>query len=124
MANGYGFRPPQAQGTPHPQQVGAMLMQQRQQPMQQQAPDDAALRRQGATLMGGPGQTDIAGSALADGHSEGALRTAIGEALTRMGGGYQANPNPHKPRDRTMQTLQRLGLSSAEAELLMQTGGF
>ena len=53
----------------------------------------------------------------------GGLNSAIGEALTRVGGGLQNNPNPHKPKASNMAQLMQLGLSEVEAMLLSETGG-
>jgi hypothetical protein len=138
MANGFGFVRPGQRPTPDSAQVGAALMQRGMaQPQMapgmaappqspadpepsfmeaiERAPDhrpDLDLRRHGAFLMGGGGQS-----------GEWSLPTAVGEALTRKGGGHTANPNVHKPRGRTLETLQQLGLSRIEAELLIETGG-
>ena len=121
MPNAFGFTRPGQQPTPDPRQVGQQLMQPRQQAQQGQLEVDpvdaefpahsmgAALRREGAKLMGGGGSDD-----------DGALSAAVGEALTRAGGGHRPNPNPHKNRDAHVQQLQRLGVSQLEAELLRE----
>lgn len=83
----------------------------------------AALRADGARRMTSPGQMPDMGGIEEEGHSANALNIAVGEALTRMGGGYMTNPNPYKPRERTAQNLQQLGLSAIEADLLIRTGG-
>jgi hypothetical protein len=126
MANAFGYMPPGQAGTPDPRMVGQMLMQPRQ-PEGQQAQampmpvmDDPGnhhefpahtpeeqMRRDGAKLMGGGG---------AD-----ALSAAVGEALTRAGGGHRGNQNPHKQRAHHIAQLQHLGLSEVEAMLLGET---
>ncbi len=122
MAGAFGFARPDQQPTPDPRQVGQQLMQPR--PPQQPQPFDvdpvdaefpahsmgAALRREGGKLMGGGGDDN-----------DGALSAAVGEALTRAGGGHKSNPNPHKNRDAHVRQLQRLGISQLEAELLRET---
>ena len=70
---------------------------------------EAALRREGGKLMGSGGPD-----------ADGAMAAAVGEALTRAGGGHVSNPNPHKPRDRHVAQLQQLGLSPLEAQLLRE----
>jgi hypothetical protein len=70
----------------------------------------AALRREGGKLMGGGGDDN-----------DSALSAAVGEALTRAGGGHRGNLNPHKNRDAHVRQLQRLGISQLEAELLRET---
>ena len=122
MPGAFGFTRPGQQPTPDPRAVGQQLMQPRP-PQQPQAFDvdpvdaefpahsmSAALRREGGKLMGGGGS---------DANS--ALSSAVGEALTRAGGGHKSNPNPHKNRDAHVQQLQRLGISQLEAELLRET---
>lgn len=142
MAGGFGFTPPQAP-RPNGQQVGSALMARGQ--MGQMAPPTAmpgvempmsseqenaimassgrAMREAGAKKMGAAGQIDDAPIDDGAGHSPNALNIAVGEALTRMGGGYKTNPNPHKDRDRSMRQLMQLGLSETEAGLLVATGG-
>ncbi len=122
MPNAFGFTRPGQQPSPDPRQVGQQLMQpppQAQQGRLEVDPVDAefpahsmsaALRREGGKLMGGGGDD-----------SDGALSAAVGEALTRAGGGHTSNPNPHKNRDAHVQQLQRLGISQLEAELLRET---
>lgn len=133
MSNGFGFFTPGTRPTPDPRQVGAMLMQgpqmgagagmgQQRQTGQMAPPDDRmaqeapphtrdeALRREGGKLMGAGGSDE-----------DGALSAAVGEALTRAGGGHTANPNPHKSRDRHVRQLQQLGISEVEAMLLGET---
>ena len=121
MPNAFGFTRPGQQPTPDPRQVGQQLMQPR--PPQRPQPFDvdpvdaefparsmgAALRREGGKLMGGGGDDN-----------DGALSAAVGEALTRAGGGHRGNPNPHKNRDAHVRQLQRLGISQLEAELLRE----
>ncbi len=121
MPNAFGFTRPGQQPTPDPRQVGQQLMQPRQPPPQGQLDVDpvdaefpahsmsAALRREGGKLMGGGGDDN-----------DGALSAAVGEALTRAGGGHKSNPNPHKNRDAHVRQLQRLGISQLEAELLRE----
>lgn len=138
----FGFMKYPQRKTPSSEEVGTALLQQGQGPGSM-APDpgaefspgrmappvdpsvaDAAMRAQGATQMGAPGQIDDAAGAPDTGmHSANALNVAVGEALTRTGGGYTTSLNPFKPRDRTRLNLQQLGLSEAEADLLIRTGG-
>jgi hypothetical protein len=73
--------------------------------------------------MTGAGQIDDNASEDDGVHSANAVNVAVGEALTRMGGGYATNPNRFKPRERALQNLQQLGLSETEAILLIRTGG-
>ncbi len=122
MPSAFGFSRPGQQPTPDPRAVGQQLMQPR--PPQQPQPFDvdpvdaefpahsmgAALRREGGKLMGGGGDDN-----------DSALSAAVGEALTRAGGGHRGNPNPHKNRDVHVRHLQRLGISQLEAELLRET---
>lgn len=86
-------------------------------------PPDQAMREDGARRMTGPGQVDDNAEEGDGTHSANAVNTAIGEALTRMGGGYRTNPNPHKDRARAMQLMQQHGLSETEARLLVESGG-
>lgn len=131
MASAFGFSRYPQQKTPPAEAVGLALLQQQAQPdapMMSMAPPaapmdpDATLRAQGAERMTGAGQIDD-GMPSPDGHSTNAVNVAVGEALTRMGGGYQTNANPFKPRDRAIQNLLQLGLSPVEAQLLVRTGG-
>ncbi len=128
MPGAFGFAQPGQQATPDPRQVGAQLMQPQQQAPQQPAsplgPDmdpleakqaavsarDRRLRIEGGKLMGSGGDD-----------RDSALSLAVGEALTRAGGGHVANPNPDKNRDAHVRQLQQLGLSQLEAELLRET---
>ena len=71
---------------------------------------DRGLRLEGGKLTGGGGDD-----------SDGALSAAVGEALTRAGGGHQANPNPHKNREVHVKQLQQLGISELESNLLRGT---
>lgn len=151
MAGGFGFARYPQRKTPASQDVGMALMQQGQAggaapaempygpgqmaPMEQSfgpgqmAPASTAsvggdpLREDGARRMSGAGQIDDNASEDDGTHSANAVNVAIGEALTRQGGGYRTNPNPFKPRDRALRNLQQLGLSETEAMLLIQTGG-
>lgn len=130
MPNAFGFTRPGQQPTPDPRQVGQQLMQpqapqQQTQPRPQQRPQpfdvdpvdaefpahsmDAAFRREGGKLMGGGGDDN-----------DGALSAAVGEALTRAGGGHKPNPNPHKNRDGNVRQIMQLGISQLEAELLRE----
>ena len=121
MPGAFGFIRPGQQPTPDPRQVGQQLMQPRQQVQQGQFDVDpveaefpahsmgAALRREGGKLMGSGGSDENS-----------ALSAAVGEALTRAGGGHRGNPNPHKNRDAHVRQLQRLGISQLEAELLRE----
>jgi len=118
--------------SPAPQAVGAALAQQGQmgqQPMGTALPqpstpgfypgdDIAPMRMEGARYMGGREANDTGDENPA------AINAAIGEALTRMGGGYRTNANPFKNRAGHMERLQQLGLSETEARLLGETGGF
>lgn len=147
MTGGFGFPNYATQRkTPSSQAVGAALLQQGQQAPAGptgpgletgmggggfQSPDASPTasmggdpqREEGARRMGAGGQLDDSAD-IGDGtHSANAVNIAIGEALTRMGGGYATNPNPFKPRDRNMQLVRQLGLSEVEAQLLAQTGG-
>ncbi len=125
MANAFVFATPGQEPAPDPRQVGQQLMQPREQQPQGQAPpldvdpDEAAqaatgaramaLRKEGGKLMGGGG-SDI----------DPAMSQAVGEALTRAGGGHKGNPNPHKRRDVHVLHLQQLGISELEANLLRE----
>lgn len=126
MPNAFGYRPPGQGGTPDPRMVGQMLMQGPQQPQQAQqmspmpvtedlgnhhefpahTPEEQ-MRREGGKLSGGQGADS--------------LSAAVGEALTRAGGGHKGNPNPFKNRAKHVQQLQQLGLSEVEAMLLGET---
>lgn len=121
MPSGFGYFVPGTQGTPDPRQVGAQLMQSQQQQAAQpigvaQAPPvpphvrDAMLRREGGRLMGAGGPDE-----------DGAMAAAVGEALTRRGGGHTPNPNPNKNRAAHVRHLQQLGISELEATLLGET---
>ena len=133
MPGGFGYPNYAAQRkTPSSEAVGAALMQQQSAPAEQgpglgaapmAPPSDEALREDGARRMTGAGQIDDNASDDDGIHSANAVNVAIGEALTRMGGGTTASKNPFKPRDRALLNLQQLGLSETEARLLIQTGG-
>lgn len=138
MAGGFGFPSYPQRGTPRAQDVGAALEARAQAPtagapasgppmaapaMAQEGDDMAPIRLQGAVKMGAPGQMNDDLDRGDGEHSANALNVAVGEALTRMGGGYATNPNPHKDRARNVRLLQQLGLSETEATLLAQTGG-
>lgn len=145
MAGGFGLIKPGVRPTPDPRMVGAALMQgggmgqgmggapgmgqpgqmptDPRQEMQAPMPmddrmahevpahsRDEALRREGGKLMGGGGSDE-----------DGAMSAAVGEALTRAGGGHRPNPNPHKDRARHVRQLQQLGISELEAALLGET---
>ncbi len=142
MSNGFGFTTPGTRPAPDPRAVGAMLMQGPQMggmgmgqapqgaapmaPQQAQKPrpplddhthrefparsQDEAMRREGGKLMGSGGPDE-----------DGALAAAVGEALTRKGGGHKGNQNPYKNRERHIQQLQQLGISEVEAMLLGET---
>jgi hypothetical protein len=97
------------------------------------APDAAAvgdpaehdLRMQGGRQMGGAGQ---GGWGSGDGDSAqnpnpSAIAAAVGEALTRQGGGIMRDRNPFLDRERRKRDVLRLGISELEAELLSQSGG-
>ncbi len=121
MPNAFGFSTPNQQPSPDPRAVGQQLAQPRQPQQPEQFEVDpvdaefpthtreAALRREGGKLMGGGGSDD-----------DGALSAAVGEALTRAGGGHRGNPNPFKNRDAGVNQLKRLGTSELEAELLRE----
>lgn len=120
MPNAFGFTRPDQQPSPDPRAVGQQLMQPApvrspRVPLDQNDAEfpahsmSAALRREGGKLMGGGGSDE-----------DGAMSAAVGEALTRAGGGHTPNPNPHKNRDANVQRLMQLGLSQLEAELLRE----
>ncbi len=128
MPNAFGFATPGQEPAPDPRMVGQQLMQPRQALPQAQvagvpptdvAPGEAAqaavrarnmaLRKEGGRLMGGGG-SDI----------DPVLSQAVGEALTRAGGGHKGNPNPNKRVDSHVLLLQQLGLSELEANLLRE----
>jgi len=131
MAFGYTQYP--ARPSPSAEAVGMALLGRRQQAMspaavsagpmtpEGMASEPARVRMAGAMRTGGPRQMDH--GALPDGTSPNAISIAVGEALTRVGGGNQTNPNPFKPRQQSFQQLQALGLSPTEARLLLGTGG-
>lgn len=146
MAGGFGFQKYPQQGTPNAEAVGMALMQQGQGPPMGGAPApmsaapmaptgagigagstdaDASLRGEGAVRMTGGGQIGAmqGGDPDEHGHSTNALNVAVGEAMTRLGGGYSTNPNPYKDRAGHMRQLMQLGLSQTEAHLLAETGG-
>jgi hypothetical protein len=137
MAGGFGFQNYGSQRkTPSSEAVGQALMQRGQDPglmapaeqpfgMGQQAapPSDQALREDGARRMGGAGQIDDNASEDDDVHSANAVNVAIGEALTRAGGGYATSPNRFRDEAGKLRQLQQLGLSQVEAQLLLRTGG-
>ena len=122
MSNGFGFTRPGQQPAPDPRLVGQQLQQQPQrapevEPFGDEAEfeaparsQEAFFRREGGKLMGAGGPD-----------SDGALSAAVGEALTRAGGGHQGNPNPHKRRESHIRHLQQLGISELEANLLGET---
>jgi hypothetical protein len=123
MSNGFGYTVPSAAPAPDSRKVGAMLMQQRMaqphqmqstqpmaQPMMSPMARDAMLRSEGGKLMGSGGPDNA-----------GWLGAAVGEALTREGGGHRGNPNPFKNRDAHIRQLQQLGVSPLEAALLGET---
>lgn len=129
MPNAFGFSQPGQQPTPDPRQVGQQLMQPQQQIQSRQPVSpididvdpaeakqalvgtrDKQLRREGGKLMGAGGDD-----------RDSALSQAVGEALTRAGGGHVENPNPDKNRDAHVRQLQQLGISPLEAELLRET---
>ena len=147
MAGASGFpRYPQPT-TPDSRAVGAALMQQGMGPGQMAPPTPATgpgqmapappsgmptdmppvdpyaqLRADGAQRMTAPGQLDH-GEAEPGAHSANALSIAVGEAMTRLGGGYKTDPNPYRDTAGHVRQLQQLGLSAVEAELLVQSGG-
>ncbi len=132
MANAFGFTRPGEQPSPDPRQVGQELSQPK--PRRElfevdpidtrparREPDirvafeapartrEAGFRREGGKLMGSGGDD-----------FDGAMSAAVGEALTRAGGGHTPNPNPFKNRDRNVAELKRF-MSPFEAELLRET---
>ena len=124
MPNAFGFSIPGQQPSPDPRAVGAQLAQPQQQqrsppglafddPLDFEAPArsrEAALRREGGKLMGSGGPD-----------ADGAFAAAVGEKLTRAGGGHRGNPNPHKDLDGHVRQIIQLGVSPFEAELLRET---
>lgn len=137
MASGFGFTKQPQTPAPRAAAVGLQLRQQQVGggagappgaggiPMTPAAPGEADVERQKMMLRAGGEKMGGAGQRVSVGENEpGAeMAAAVGEALTRLGGGYRTNPNPFKPRDKAFQNLQQLGLSEFEAMLLMQTGG-
>ena len=139
MAGGFGFSKYPQRPAPSAQDVGASLLQQGQmatptdpgmapaQPMMAESGGDAImadqrLRQEGAFRMGPSGQVPDSGTD--DGmHSANAVSMAVGEALTRQGGGYTTNLNPFKDTAGHVRQLMQLGLSEIEAQLLVRTGG-
>lgn len=114
MPNAFGYQPPD------PKAVGQQMMQPQAQAQAMPMMDDLGshhefpahtpeeqARREGGKLMGGYGGDN--------------LSQAVGEALTRAGGGHRGDPNPYKQRARHLQQLQQLGLSEVEAMLLGET---
>lgn len=115
MPNAFGFVQPGVEPMGGPQQVGARLLQQGMAPGPVAAappPSDRELREAGARHM-----------ALAPGSENSAYHAAVGEALTRLGGGAANNPNPFKNRDSQYRQFRQLGLSDTEARLLNAGGG-
>jgi hypothetical protein len=149
MSSGFGFSPFPQQPAPDPRQVGRMLRMAPAglpgSPMGRPTPDQGAepysyvgatsideshhLRRLGAIRTGGAGQSGT-GSAPPedpDADTEGddaMVNAAIGEALTRLGGGLMRNADISPERaERRKQDLLRLGISAFEAHVLSQSGG-
>lgn len=83
-------------------------------------PTEDALRRRGGRFMGGAGQS---GADSDDGPASSAINAAVGEALTRMGGGIARDQSPYVDRERRRRDVLRLGISEFEADLLLQSGG-
>lgn len=88
-------------------------------------PAEHELRAQGGRSMGGAGQTGwgSGGGDSPDEPNPSAIAAAVGEALTRMGGGIMRDPNPHVDRERRKRDVMQLGVSPFEADLLTQSGG-
>ncbi len=123
MPGGFGFNRPNLQPAPDPRAVGQQLL--GQQPQQPQAPaapfDDrqggevplvtveANLRREAGKISGGGGDD-----------SNSPLNQAVGDHLTRLGGGHRGNPNPFKDREGHVRNLMRF-MSETEAMLLGET---
>lgn len=127
MAGGFGFIPPQAP-RPTGQQVGEALMSRPAAsvpgvPVVDPLAEGKALRQAGATKMGAAGQVDDHPMEDGMGHSPNAVNIAVGEALTRMGGGAAVSKSAHRDVVGHVRQLMQLGLSATEAELLVQTGG-
>ncbi len=94
-------------------------------------PGEATLRREGATRTGGAGQTGTGSAppgepdyAVDEATPHSALNAAIGEALTRLGGGVMRAPamSPARTAARQRQLLA-LGITPFEVELLARSGG-
>lgn len=132
MASGFGFTRP-AGPAPDPRQVGAALVQGGSQAPAAQpvfpsvgsadaamGDQSATMRHVGGIMMGGAGQTQI--TSAPDDQSA-AINTAVGEYLTRQGGGYVTNRDPSKPRAEAKRQLMHLGLSETEADLMILGGG-
>lgn len=116
MAGGFGFTNYNAQVGSALQQPSAPMsgmMMRRPEPVAPPDPD-RQVREMGAQLNAAPGQHDM----------DGGLAAAIGDHLTRTGGGYSTNPNPLKDRGRALQHLAYLGLRPEEVALLGESGGF
>lgn len=62
-------------------------------------------------------------SGRAGGGEDSAKLSAVGDALTRMGGGHTASQNASKPRANNKRQLMQLGLDEDEADLLLASGG-
>lgn len=140
MAGGFGFSRYPQRPAPSAQEVGASLLQQGQMAPAGPAMAPASpmmagpeaggnplaeaqrLRAEGAYRMGAPGQMPDSGEEEGM-HSANAVSVAVGEALTRQGGGYTTNPNPFKDTTGHVRQLMQLGLSEIEAQLLVRTGG-
>jgi len=90
-------------------------------------PAEHGLRMQGGHYMGGAGQTGWGSGTPAPGAEEdpnpSAIAAAVGEALTRQGGGLARDANPYIDRERRKRDVLRLGLSQFEVELLGNSGG-
>lgn len=88
---------------------------------------ERSLREQGGRYMGATGQMGWGSGMPAPGAEQeanpSAIAAAVGEALTRQGGGIMRDRNPYVDRERRRQDVLRLGLSEFEADLLSQTGG-
>ena len=131
MPGGLGFSRPNLQHAPEPRGVGQQLWGQQQQPQQPQANVSGAglgvpfgdrqggevpLATREANLRREAGK--ISGSGGDDSNS--ALNQAVGDHLTRLGGGHKGNPNPFKDREGHIRNLMRF-MSETEAMLLGET---
>lgn len=146
MPGTFGFMSYPQRPSPNPRQVGEALVMQRMGGGAQSGapppagmpaapdgggavgdPQDRGLREQGARYMGGAGQMGWgSGTPSPDQEQDpnpSAIAAAVGEALTRSGGGVMRDQNPFVDRERRKRDALRLGLSQFEVDLLSQSGG-